>query len=361
MINNNDNKWIKITAIVCIGIVPYLSFFLLDPMKNVHGHNNVLHYALSLLFFTSVAAIIWIINSVIIRKADKIFKWETNPVKKLAFLISVNTIFTFSIVILFVALYAFIVIKTIDGIVIKAYMPVFMDDLVIFILVLLFYQAIYTGVYLFRQWEKSIRESENLKQEILHSQLHALQNQTSPHFLFNSLNVLVSLIEERPPVAIEFVKRLSIVYRYLLQKSEQHLVLLKDEVSFINSYLFLQNQRFGDNLKSVIDIPSYALDFYIAPLTLQILFENAIKHNIISSSKPLTIKLYLDHENNLVVENNLQYKLSSGLSTGLGLKNIENRYRILARKDIRIMSDGFGFKVTIPLLSSRSIYENSNN
>ena len=240
------------------------------------------------------------------------------------------------------------------------FIPVVKDALIILIIIFVFYQAVYIGLYFFHQWEKSVRESEKLKQENLHSQLHALQNQTSPHFLFNSLNVLTSLIEENPTTAVVFVKRLSEVYRYVLQKTEQHLVELRDEINFINSYLYLQQQRFGNNLITKIDIPPLSLDYYIAPYTLQILFENAIKHNIVSTEKPLSVLLSVD-QNNLIVENNIQPKISLVPTTGLGLKNIKNRYKILSDKNIQIINQNGIFRVIIPLLKNRSSFESNNN
>jgi LytS/YehU family sensor histidine kinase len=235
------------------------------------------------------------------------------------------------------------------------------DAIIVFLVLFLLYQAVYIRVFFSKQKESSIRESEKLQKENLHSRLHALQNQTNPHFLFNSLNVLTSLIEENPKVAVEFVKKLSDVYRYVLQRSDNHLIELRDEIKFIESYIFLQKKRFGNNLISEIDIPNRLMDYFIPPFTLQILFENAIKHNIVSSDKPLTIKVLVKNETKLVITNNLQLKSSSSGSTGLGLENIKSRYKILSHENIEIIDNSSDFEVIIPLLKFRSQHEDSNN
>ena len=229
----------------------------------------------------------------------------------------------------------------------------------LFLFTFLFYQAVYIGVYFFKQWSNSLVEAERLKRENLHSQLHALQNQINPHFLFNNLNSLISLITEDRNCAIEFVQELANVYRYLLKQQDEHLTRIIDELKFINSYIFLQQIRSGNNLITEINFDKKFNDYFIAPQTIQILVENAIKHNIISAEKPLMIKIYNTGEC-IVVENNLQKKLSTQPQTGIGLQNIIDRYKILGYKSISVDQSNNHFRVTIPMISPGELNESIN-
>lgn len=338
----------------------YALLFALLPMEDGTGHSEFFHISVDLVFFSLGAHIIISVNSIINHRIACYYSWKENPIKRLLLQILLNTAFTFGFLLLMIWVYSVVVLEIICNVPTWHYLPVLRDAFIIFSVIFLFYQAVYIGVYFFREWGTSIRESEKLQQENLHSRLHALQNQTNPHFLFNSLNVLTSLIEEDQKIAVEFVKKLSDVYRYVLQRSDNHLIELRDEMKFIDSYLFLQKKRFGNNLKTEITIQPEILDSFIPPFTLQILFENAIKHNIISSDKPLIIRVYLDENSKLVIANNIQLKSSSSGSTGLGLANIESRYKILSNDDIDVVNNGSEFIVTIPLLKTRSKYEHSD-
>jgi len=224
--------------------------------------------------------------------------------------------------------------------------------------------AIYEAIYFYVELQNSIREEEQNKQAIIQSQLDALQNQSRPHFLFNSLNTLRDIIDqESKDDATKFVDKLSDVYRFILDSKDDNLIPLRKEIKFGKSYFHVQSERFGDNLSITWNIKVDVLDKFIAPLSLQLLLENAIKHNIISKSKPLSIDVFSE-DNNLIVRNNIQLKSSNIASTQLGLKNIEKRYALLSEKTIVIHDDGDFFKVSIPLLISsdqRNSYANTDH
>ncbi|MDD4971216.1 MAG: PAS domain S-box protein [Paludibacter sp.] len=169
----------------------------------------------------------------------------------------------------------------------------------------------------------------NLQKENLQSQFDVLKQQVNPHFLFNSLNVLTSLIKLEPDLAEKFSEQLSKVYRYVLENKDNELVDLNTELNFLDAYIFLLNIRFVDKLRVNIDIPSNRRSDQIIPLAMQLLIENAIKHNIMSKSEPLTIDIFIDSDNYLNIVNNLQERPSQLVSTGVGLKNIQNRYLLL--------------------------------
>jgi hypothetical protein len=210
--------------------------------------------------------------------------------------------------------------------------------------------GVYEGSFYFARWRVSVKEAEALKKENLQSQLDSLKNQVSPHFLFNSLNTLSSLIEENKDLAIQFVNQLSRVYRYLLQSNEKELTTMKEEMDFLEAYYFLLKTRFGDGLTMQVNLSESLLQSLIPPLTLQILVENAVKHNVVAASRPLAITIWACDEEQICVENNLQKKTLNVLSNGLGLANIAAKYKLLNKPAITVSDTGGMFRVTLPLI-----------
>lgn len=209
--------------------------------------------------------------------------------------------------------------------------------------------AVYTGEYFFRRWKTALLEAEALKRAAISSQFEALKAQLDPHFLFNNLNTLVTIIEEDPKLAVRFVEKLAVVYRYVLQHRSLDTVPLRAELDFSEAYLFLARLRFGDNLRVKFNLNGAADATRIPPLTLQILLENALKHNIVSAEKPLDIVLE-ETDRRLVVRNNLQPKSSREPSTGLGLQNIADRYRHLGADPPEVVQTEAEFVVRLPLI-----------
>lgn len=200
-----------------------------------------------------------------------------------------------------------------------------------------------------RRRDERMRIEEARKKEQVENRLEVLKNQINPHFLFNSFNTLTSLIEEAPDLAVEYVEKLSDFFRNILQYREKDLISLEEELAVLDSYLFLLHKRYGDNL--LVDIGLQPTEGYIVPLALQLLVENAVKHNIVSASKPLHLRLYAEGDY-WVVENSLQPRISRPESTGLGLKNIIKRYELLTHKEIRIEQTEHFFRVGIPIIQT---------
>ena len=202
------------------------------------------------------------------------------------------------------------------------------------------------------QWKNSVKQ-ESTKQEIVAktetAKFESLKNQLDPHFLFNSLNVLTSLIGENPLQAERFTTKLSKVYRYVLEQRNKDLVPIEEELKFAKTYMELLGMRFEDAVKFNIpdSISNDALK--IVPLSLQLLLENAVKHNVVSSSKPLTINIY-EEANYLIIENNINPKEAIGKSTKVGLQNIADRYGLITDKGVKIANNNKTFKVSLPLL-----------
>ncbi len=213
--------------------------------------------------------------------------------------------------------------------------------------------AIYESVWYYSQLKKSIQEQERVKVAHVHSQLEGLRNQVNPHFLFNSLNTLNHIVEyEDKEVAKNFIGQLSKVYRYILDSREESTIILEEELDFVKAYVAIQKERFFDNLKINIDIPPPYLQRKIIPLSLQLLIENAIKHNVISSKKPLRISISIDEQKELLkVSNTLQKKSKIISSTKVGLENITQRYKLLTAKElVKVEELEDTFQVSLPLL-----------
>ena len=185
------------------------------------------------------------------------------------------------------------------------------------------------------------------------AKFESLKNQIDPHFLFNSLNVLTSLIGENPKQAERFTTKLSKVYRYVLEQRNKELIPLEEELKFARTYMELLQMRFEDAIQ--FDIPTTISneELKIVPLSLQLLLENAVKHNVVSSNKPLKLRIF-EANDSLIIENNVNPKEAIGKSTKVGLRNITDRYNLLTKRNVEITNDGAVFKVSLPLLTKNN-------
>jgi sensor histidine kinase YesM len=208
------------------------------------------------------------------------------------------------------------------------------------------------GAAFFERWREMVDEAEQLKKENLQSQLEGLKGQVNPHFLFNSLNSLSSLISEDPEKAETFLDEMSKVYRYLLRTNEDGLTTLEAEMQFIHSYFHMLKTRYTDGLELETQINDQYLEYQLPPLTLQMLVENAVKHNMILKNSPLKILIMTTNSGKLVVSNNLQRKDRKVTSNKVGLSNIVNKYRLMKQDEIAVRDDGKEFAVVVPLIHS---------
>ncbi len=223
----------------------------------------------------------------------------------------------------------------------------------------LFYIILSLGVSTFlhargfmKNWKAAMTQ-QTVKQEIVAktetAKFESLKSQIDPHFLFNSLNVLTSLISENPYQAEKFTTKLSKVYRYVLEQRNKDLIPLSEELKFAKTYMELLGMRFEDAVQFEIPSTVSSDDLKIVPLSLQLLLENAVKHNVVSSTRPLKISIY-EQDDYLVIQNNINPKEAIGKSTKVGLSNIADRYGLITRKRVVIENDNKIFKVSIPLL-----------
>ena len=213
----------------------------------------------------------------------------------------------------------------------------------------LFLNCLNAIVYYMNRLKKTQLEAEQLRKISIEARFESLRNQINPHFLFNCFNVLSTLVYKDADTSAKFISQLSNVYRYLLYNQEKNVVQLKDELAFIDAYLYLLKIRFGENIVVERQINLDIEKFYVAPAVLQMLIENAIKHNVISRKHPLHIKLVFEGRW-LTVSNNLQEKEVKESSTQVGLNNISARYGFLSDEPVKIERSLQEFTVKIPLL-----------
>ncbi|MBE9464455.1 sensor histidine kinase [Dyadobacter subterraneus] len=200
-------------------------------------------------------------------------------------------------------------------------------------------------------FKKVLVDSQILEKENINARFMALKNQISPHFLFNNLSVLASLVESHPEKSGEFIHQLSLAYRYILQQSELRQISLKDEMNFLETYTFLLRTRFKEKVVIEANLSAHDLETYsLIPLTLQLLIENAIKHNTMSLANPLHVRIFIEEEM-LVVCNPLQKRNLTEPTTQLGLKNIINRYNLLLNRQVIVEKTAEDFVVKIPLIA----------
>lgn len=279
---------------------------------------------------------------------DKRHPWLKNPLKRLVLQIAL----TIGFCLLIISFVVFIMVfmyrdQSYSGFIAES--GWFMVKTAIIFLTLS--MLITNAIVFFVNWRKSVIVQEQMKREQLTLQYETLKSQVNPHFLFNSLNSVTSLIKSDPDKAILFVKKLSDVFRYVLEQKDNELTTLDAELNFLESYIFLQKIRFGENL--IVNVDVAEVNYYVIPLSLQMLIENALKHNIVSKEFPLTINIHSKDGNYIVVSNNLRKKPVVG-SSNIGLENIRSRYGFFTGNPVVVTETENEFRVEIPLLSKKN-------
>ncbi len=301
-------------------------------------------------FVTSIAItiIVWEGNIRIDDWMNRHFPWDKVPGKRLLFHLPVAVLFSAFLIYLSMLAFNKFVCEMPQNIAEKFMFTAIIIGTLFSIILL----SVEVGAQFFSNWKKSLVEIEKYKAESLQAQLQNLKDQLNPHFLFNNLSVLSSLVYKDQDKAVDFINQLSKVYRYLLDTSNKELVSLKDELSIIQSYVYLLQIRFDKNLVFKLDIPESKGCLMIPAMAVQMLIENAIKHNEVSSEFPLTIRVKTDEER-LEVVNNLQLRSSEEPGSGKGLRNIKERYAYFTTEEVLISDKNNQFSVSIPLLKVR--------
>ncbi|NTW24981.1 MAG: histidine kinase [Lentimicrobium sp.] len=232
--------------------------------------------------------------------------------------------------------------------------------LTISVLVTFTISSIYASVSFFIQWKSNLQRAQALEKANMEARYETLRNQVNPHFLFNSLNTLLMLVGDNQ-VASRYVESVSEFMRYMLNSREKEAVLLRDELKMAREYVFIQQNRFGGKLTVDFEVGEAFYHFAIPPLALQMLIENALKHNVISREHPLQVKVYIAGNDFLVVENNIQPKLEKEPSTGVGLENIKSRYLYLSGKEVIVKQEEGRFTVMLPLFEKQFSQVSNHN
>jgi two-component system, LytTR family, sensor kinase len=210
--------------------------------------------------------------------------------------------------------------------------------------------GINTGNYIIVNWKNAAIRATELNQVAMEAELQSLKLQIDPHFVFNNLSVLSELILEDQQLGYDYAENFSRIYRYLLLNSKKNTILLEEELKFLHSYMFLIQHRFGEGVNFTIDVDNDSKQLSMPPLTLQLLVENALKHNRTSKKEPLNVCIYTTDNQELIVENALLPIEKPLDSSGIGIKNIVRRYDLLSEKGPKIIKSDASFKVIIPLI-----------
>jgi sensor histidine kinase YesM len=310
-----------------------MTYFVCDScLKSTERYVNVTFYA------ATIWITMWLGNEYIIHWLDERISWTREPFKRLS--VGVLAVVSFSVAA------AYLLDRFYSGV--FGFSAGGTSQLTLTVVITIVITLFMTSRSFLFNWRQSAIDAEKLQKQSIAAKYESLKNQVNPHFLFNSFNALSNLVHEDPDKAVKFIKQLSEVYRYVLDTRDREVVSLEEELRFLQSYIYLQKIRFAEKL--IIDIQLENVNSQIAPLALQILVENAIKHNIVSEDDPLQVKIY-QHNGFIAVENNLQKKsMGAEPSAGVGLENICRRYEFLSDKKVEILEDLDRFLVKLPIL-----------
>jgi sensor histidine kinase YesM len=336
VVNSHNKKRELIIRYIGIAVISFIFTFF--DLAYVKGNSSFL--AAYILSFVRTA-LIWTGSMYIINYSITKFSMFTETVKLILFQVGFLSLY-----VVLVELAEIFVIEKFFKIQLATYEK---SSLLIIALIITFMiSAIYASAAFFIQWKQNLIRSQALEKANLEARYDTLRNQVNPHFLFNSLNTLLMLVQDNP-VASRYVESISEIMRYMLQSRDKDAVLLRDELKIARDYVFIQQSRFGDKLNVAFDVPESFYHYAIPPLAIQMLLENAVKHNVVSKENPLFVKVFVTENLFLVVENTVKAKIDKDPSTGVGLENIQNRYLHLTGKNIVVRRDSGKFTVMLPL------------
>lgn len=304
-------------------------------------------YWFGYLYFIFLSFLVWQGNRLFLIEQRKHFDWFRQPFRKVGILLFANVFYTGPTSVFMLAGWYRILGQGYTN-----WQAIQLSTLIIVICVI-FITHIYETVYLIKQREDDLLRVERIEKARVESELQALKNQIDPHFIFNSLNTLSHLIEMSPERALHFTDHLSDIYRFILHNKDQDLVMLEDEIHFLSAYADLLKIRFGDSINVMIHT-QFDGNYLISPISLQLLLENAVKHNQFSTENPLHINVIQENDA-VIVENQKTPKNEGWESPGIGLKNLNERIKLVMNKSIEIMDDLKLYKVKVPLLKISTV------
>lgn len=348
-------KYYRIVVIPIVFVLYLSSYYLLNPYQN-HEQDSllVIGWTLDVFLLLTYCAILTELTLFIGRSLNYWISWDQKPIFRaflqFLFIIVGNILLNYLFSFLWSYFYAWKPLSESELIIVW-------QSNIMAVILSFFISFIHTGIFLLNRWRVTSEEAAELKikasqlqEAVTRSELESLRLQLDPHFIFNNFSTLTELIHEDQNEAASFLENITKVYRYMISNLDKHTISIKEEIDFLNSYYYLLKKRMGNKIELEMDVNPDHLEFHLPPLTLQLLVENAVKHNTATQANPLTIFVYSEG-NNLIVKNALQLTTGKSLtSTGIGKKNIEFRYKILFnRKPIFLESDGF-YSVILPLI-----------
>jgi hypothetical protein len=341
---NNDIGYVNDIGFRLILIPVFgIAIPLITGMINTSNFSNW-QIKLSFLYTIGIAFLVWQGNRYLNFSLRSYFDWYNKPVKKIFAVLF--TIFFYTIPVTVLLLVGWYKIFA-DG---KPNWTVVFTSTLIILICVIFITHVYETVFLVKEAESEKVQRAQIEQAKAEAELEALKNQIDPHFIFNSLNTLSHLIEVKPEKAKQFNDNLADVYRYILHNKARDLVLLSEEMNFLNDYFSLLKIRFENAVQLQSNVPAYANDtFLVPPISLQVLIENAVKHNEFSDASPLLIDIEFRNDE-LIVSNSVNRKKLRRPSSKIGLQNLDERYKLTTEKGITISDDDKEFKVVLPLL-----------
>lgn len=280
-----------------------------------------------------------------IQYLNKKYPWGKSILKRIPVQLGFTVLIASLIAVLFTAFSNWIQAYTDDNIA-----SVFITNILIFAVINIILVPVFEALIFFTESDRAKQKSDHLQEELSQIKFEVLKSQINPHFMFNSLNVLSVLINKDVKKAQQFIDEFSQIYRYVLETIEQPVATVGKELDFTRSYLFLQKIRYGNDLSYTINIPADFMDLLLPPLSLQVVLENVTKHNIVNETKPLQIEIY-NEGFYLVIKNNIQPKISKGVSTGLGLKNLVKRYAMISDKEPLFLVETNHYIAKLPLIN----------
>jgi sensor histidine kinase YesM len=330
-------KWTALLGAFCFGIVVPTFFIPLELASTSH--------LLSILVATFTSYIIWEGSKLIQALVLYFFPWEKSIIQHLVYEVACIFVFSSLMLIIGILTYGYLVSA------VNITLGVVLQNIFVSFLLALLFIAFNEGAFLFAKWKQSLLEQERLREENLIAKVENLKKQLDPHFLFNSLSVLSGVVYKDPHLADQFITKLAQVYRYVLEHNDESQVPFVKEIAMVKAYCFLLNVRFYNQV--VLDVQPCDTAFYVLPMSIQLLVENAVKHNRISQNYPLVLRIY-SREQTVWIENSLHVKEVQEDSTGIGLKNLEARYKYITGKSIIIENNKEIFRVGLPQILAQA-------
>jgi len=328
------------------GIVLYLIMILINPLERSTGswkYYSVFDFMFEFTLSAFYAAVLFETGIQITAILNKWYNWEGRIKRRFAVQVLSQVIIIYIMITLFFQ-FSFPARFGYDELLSR---QLFIIGMIFSILI----TAVFAAEHFFYQWRDASSRSLEMEQHTTQAQLEALKLQLDPHFMFNNLSIVTALVEDQPQTAISYIAKLSSIYRYMLTNRMQNVISVAEELEFIKAYLYLYQIRYGEGIQINIEESKAPASQGLPPLTLQLLIENAIKHNVFSLDSPLKINILFTDQKTIIIENNKTDKVTNDNSSKIGLRNINERYRLMNQPAPLITETKSFFMVEVTLIT----------